>query len=54
MADEFDGHGGSYVVENGVRRKVHGTDYEAPGDQAESPEPEKKQELEVGDVSSHT
>ena len=53
MADEFDGHGGSYVVENGVRRKVHGTGYEAPGDQPGQADPEKKQEQEVGDVSAH-
>ncbi len=25
MADQYDGQGGSYVVENGAKRKVHNT-----------------------------
>lgn len=38
MSDQYDGQGGSYVIENGVRSKVHNTVDHPDGN---APRPEK-------------
>ncbi len=52
---EFDGQGGSYILENGERRRVHGTQDHPDGNRAREAEPEVQQETvqEVDDVSAH-